>query len=144
MLERSFDGTCCPWNEIVYLHYDEDVGTLTEAFVDRDMRSFDPDGECPWREKMAAESTYEELLATLRVGESAQLGDDNAADGTSFHLPMREIPRAAAESALKTLEELPNDVAKLTWNDLGSSRWKTVTVSTGRKEDYTWGGVALL
>ena len=144
VFERAFDGTCCPWNEIVYLHYDEDVGTLTEAFVDRDMRSFDPEGVCPWREKMAAESAYEELLATLRVGESAQLGDDNAAEGTSFHLPMRDIPRAVAEPALKTLGELPNDVAKLTWNDLGSSRWKTVTVSTGRKEDYTWGGVALL
>ena len=145
VFERSFDGACCPWTETVYLHYDERAGTLTEAFVDHDMRSLDPDGTCGWRRKMTAESRCEEVLATLRVGKRARLEGLHAADGTSFYLPTRVIPRTAVEPALATLDDLPNDVAAVTWHDLGdASRWKAVTVYTGRDEDSTRGGAALL
>lgn len=145
VFERSFDGSCCPWSETVYLHYDAGADTLTEAFVDRDCGWDGGSGECGWREKMGEEWRYREVLATLRVGRRARFADDRANGDALVELPMRVVPTDTVESALATLDGLSDDVANITWNDLGGSpRWRTVTVSTGRNDDYTWGGVALL
>ena len=52
VFEKSYMGSCCPWDDTVYMHYDADAGTLTQAFVDRTAEPdelLDANGACRWR-----------------------------------------------------------------------------------------------
>lgn len=157
MFERSFDGSCCPWSETVYMQFDADAATLTEAYVDRwptdaearsNHRQADTSaGVCRWRDTMGAERLYfEHLYALIVGGREADIGDNayTTEDGAPVSLPTRVIQTETVESSLAAIEALPG-VGHVNRNDLGgSSRWKTVTVSNGRGKDYNWGGAALV
>ena len=149
VFEKSYDGSCCPWDDTVYMHYDADAGTLTQAFVDRTAEPaelLDPSGACWWRAKREAKSTYEETISALRVGDLAKLGDHwKFAGGEPMSLPTRVIPANTVASALATLDDLSHDAARVTRTESGDSRrWKTIAVSSGRNWGYVWGGVALV
>ena len=148
VFEKSYLGSCCPWDDTVYMHYDADAGSLTQAFVDRTAEPdelLDANGACRWRAKREARSTYEETISALRVGELADLKESDFRDGEAISLPTRAVPAETVASVLATLDGLPHDVAILTRNDAPDVRcWKTVTVSGGRSRGYTWGGVALV
>lgn len=108
---RAYGGSCCGYIDLVYMHYDTDADTLTEAFNDRDRTSLEDSGrdlqhapvarlggashagasleepdtehQCRWREALEAESRYESALASLRVGTKADIGStyDDDDDG---------------------------------------------------------------
>ena len=157
IFERSFDGSCCPWSETVYMQFDADAATLAEVYVDR--RPTDEEapsdhgqadtsaGACRWRDTVSAERLYFGHLGALMVGgREADIGDSayKTEDGAPVSLPTRVIPTETVESSLAAIEALPG-VGNVGRNDLGGSpRWKTVTVSDGRGEDYDWGGAALV
>ena len=149
VFEKSYQGSCCPWDDTVYMHYDAGAGTLTQAFVDRTAEPpelFDPSGACWWRAKREAKSTYEETISALRVGDLAKL-DEYRKDsgGEPMSLPTRVIPAETVSFALATLDGLPYEVARVTRTESGDSPgWKAITVSSGRNRGYTWGGVALV
>ena len=149
VFEKSYQGSCCPWDDTVYMHYDAGAGTLTQAFVDRTAEPtdlLDRSGACLWRAKREAKSTYGETISALRVGDVATLGDYwKVSGGEPVSLPIRVIPAETVDSALATLDALPYDVARVTKTEPGDSRrWKAITVSSGRNPGYTWGGVALV
>ena len=148
VFEKSYMGSCCPWDDTVYMHYDADAGSLTQAFVDRTAEPdelLDANGACRWRAKREARSTYEETISALRVGELADLKESDFRDGEAISLPTRVVPAETVASVLATLDGLPHDIAIITRNEAPDSRrWKTVTVSGGRSRGYTWGGVALV
>ena len=148
IFQKSYSGSCCPWSDTIFMHYDPESGTLKESFRDRDRESSakpDARGTCRWREKRSQEIDYEKTMDLIRVGELAELGDAFAADGHPVTLPTRVIPSRTIRSALKTLEALPDDVADVDRIELGESgRWEVIVVSTGRNPDYTWGGAAVV
>ena len=82
IFERSFDGSCCPWSETVYMQFDADAATLAEVYVDR--RPTDEEapsdhgqadtsaGACRWRDTVSAERLYFGHLGALMVGGGRQ------------------------------------------------------------------------
>ena len=59
VFQRAYDGSCCPEEHMVYMHYRASERTLVESFVDDDLAGSSAwpkgvGGECPWREKTIA------------------------------------------------------------------------------------------
>ena len=82
IFERSFDGSCCAWSETVYMQFDADAATFTEAYVDRrstevearsdDLQADTSAGACRWRDTMGDEGLYFGHLGALMVGGGRQ------------------------------------------------------------------------
>ena len=139
---RRYDGTCCPWTDTAYYHYDADAGTLAEVFVDEG-EQYAPastDEACRWRDKMPALDVYEGALDALRVGSLPRLlatGNDVldahradssgglVAEGVPHPLASRAVPAEVVETQLERLRGLP-DVARVRSPDVQSPRWKVV------------------
>ena len=127
---RRYDGSCCPWTDTVYYHYDADVGNLVEVHIDG--AATQPTGEnaaCQWRAKTARLDAYEDALSELRVGDSPSWSrcwyvDDEFLEKDcqpqwEALLPTRVVSAEVVESQLERLRGLP-DVAHV-WNaDLDS------------------------
>lgn len=123
---RSYDGSCCPWDDTVYYHYDADAGNLVEAFVDGVVTQ--PTGvhaECRWRDTVSGLESYEDALSQLRVGDSASWPwwdedlDTSSDPLWEGPLPTRVVPAEVVEAQLERLRGLPEVVR--VWNaDLNS------------------------
>ena len=134
MFQHSYDGSCCPWDDRVYFHYDAEAGTLLAVLDDEDLdvstAAPDEQGTCNWRRKKAALATYREAIKALAVGELPKL----AKGGTTQTLPTRAIPSPVVDEHLATLRQLPGDVVEV-WEVGGSSRWKVVGVEYERRQE---------
>lgn len=134
MFEHRYDGSCCPWADRVYLHYDEDAGDFLKVLYDEDLAlstaAPDEQGVCHWRKKKAALAAYREATDALTVGELPKL----AADGTTQALPTRVIPSAVVDEQLATLRQLPEDVVEV-WEVQSAPRWRVVGVEYHRRPE---------
>ena len=124
---RSYDGTCCPWEDTVYYHYDADAGNLVEVHVD-DVATQPTGGNavCHWRNRMVELADYQDALSALRVGESPSWPWDAHTDPLwEGSLPTRTVSAEVVESQLERLRGLPGVVR--VWNaDLDSPGRKIV------------------
>ena len=144
VFRRRYDGSCCPWVDTVYYHYDADAGNLVEVFVD-DVTS-QPTGEnvaCRWRDTASGLDVYQDALSALRVGESPSWPWDkykernlNVEPLWEGLLPTRAVSTEVVEAQLERLRGLP-DVVRV-WNaELDSPDRKIVVaeyVGTPRSE----------
>ena len=122
---RNYGGTCCPWTDTAYYHYDADAGTLAEVFVEEDAYSpASADEACRWRDKMAGLAVYEDVLNALRVG--SRPGRLMAeAEGAVCALASREVSTEVVETQLEKLRGLA-DIARVRQPKVESPRWKVV------------------
>ena len=159
---RLYDGNGNP-GDVVHMYYDADVGTLVDGLVESGYADLDPvdrvlsgwpgpDGECRWRKKAVLEA-YPAALDALRVGVSVALD----AGGAPMVLPTRVVPASVVESSLRTLREMPADIATVAnglvvedhdedrrWT-VESSRWEIVVVDGTWEGDYRYpDGVVLV
>lgn len=152
---RRYDGSCCPWEDTVYYHYDADAGNLVEILVDDAVtQPTGTDAECRWRDKAAGLAAYQDALSALRVGDSpgswpwdehdelllwegldddVLVGDSPKADERTELLlwegllPTRTVSAEVVESQLEVLRGLP-DVVRV-WNADSDSPERKVVVA---------------
>ena len=126
---RSYDGSCCPWEDTVYYHYDADAGSLVEILVDDVVtQPTGADAECRWRDKAAGLAAYQDALSALRVGDSPGSWPRDLHTGPLLWeglLPTRTVSAEVVESQLEVLRGLP-DVVRVRNADSGSPNWKIV------------------
>ena len=137
---RRYDGTCCPWTDTAYYHYDADSGTLAEVFVHEGEQHApaSTDEACRWRDKMAGLDVYEDALNALRAGSLPSLlatGNDVldahradgsggvVAEGALHSLASRKVPTEVVETQLERLRGL-SAIARVRRPDVESPRWK--------------------
>ena len=144
VFRRRYDGSCCPWVDTVYYHYDADVGNLVEVFVD-DVTA-QPTGEnaaCRWRDTASGLDVYQDALSALRVGESPSLPWDkykernlNVEPLWEGLLPTRAVSTEVVRMQLERLRGLP-EVVRVWHAELDSPDRKIVVaeyVGTPRSE----------
>ena len=124
----TYDGTCCPWSDTAYYHYDAEIGTLAEVFVGSLGQPTGKEEACRWRETMQGLDIYENALDALRVGELSGLEDD----GEPRLAPSRVVPTEVVESQLETLGGL--DVASVWRPDVETPRWRVAVAEVGMRQ----------